>query len=501
MVDFTDGPAAAGFFSPERFDADIYDCEVEGTIPAGIDGCFVRVGGEWFYPGKFEDDSPFSADGYVSSFRIHNGMVDFKGRYVRTPRFMNNLQAGRQLYGTYRNPYTNDPEYQHLDKPYLGTVQNTAPFAHAGKMFTLKEDAHPFEIDPNTLETLGPWDFYGDYKSQTFSAHPKTDPVTGEMVVFGYEATGLLSDDCWVYIMDKEGRVTKEMRIKVPYISAMHDMVLTQEHIVLPLFGYVTSEEQLKAGKTHWAWDATAPTYYGILPRNGDAEDLRWFKGPPSAVFHTANGRTEGNKVIIEAPISDGNPFPFFPSVDDSPWDPVLAQHTIRRLTFDLDSDSETWQEEVLLETPVNDLVRVDDRYLSLPYRYIYSGFHDRSKPYDAARAGERASVNNSYFRFDIESGEFRSWYVGDTHSLQELSFIPRSADAAEGDGYLIGTASNYADMRTELMVVDAVEMVELARVYLPFRAKAQVHGRWFSADELPLNDRTLPAYNGRVQG
>lgn len=500
MVDFTEGPAPRGFFSPERFEADVYDCEVEGRIPPELDGCFVRVGGEWFYPGRHEDDSPFSADGYVSSFRIHEGVADFKGRWVKTPRFMNNLEAGRQLYGVYRNPFTNVEGYENPEKPYLGTVQNTAPHAHAGRLFTLKEDAHPYEIDPNTLETLGPWNFYGDYAAQTFSAHPKTDPVTGEMVVFGYEATGLVTDDLWVYTMNRDGRVTREVRLKVPYVSAMHDMVLTQEHIVFPLFPYVTSMERLREGHMHWAWDPNMPTYYGILPREGEASDLRWFRGPASAVFHTANGRTEGDKVIIEAPISDGNPFPFFPSIDGSPWNPALAQHTLRRLTFDLGSNRDTWDEEILLQTPINDLVRVDERFLSLPYRYIYSAWHDREQPWDAERAGERERVNNAYFRFDIDSGDFRSWYVGDTHSLQEVSFIPRSNDAAEGDGWLMGTCSNYADMRTELVIVDAVEMQEEARVFLPFRAKPQVHARWYNSEQLPLRGRTLPTYNGRIQ-
>src|SRR5690606_18083935 len=105
-----------------------------------------------------------------------------------------------------------------------------------------------------------------------------------------------------------------------------------------------------------------------------------------------------------------------------------------------------------------------------------------------------------AYFRFDIESREFRSWFVGDTHSLQEVSFIPRSANAPEGDGWLIGTASNYADMRTELVIVDAVEMQEEARVFLPFRNTPQVHARWYSSSELPLAENWAPTYNGRVQ-
>src|SRR6056300_353443 len=199
MVDFTNGPAPAGFLSPQRFEADIYDCEVEGAIPKDLNGAFVRVGGEWFYPPSRPDDSPFSTDGYISSFRIRDGIVDFRGRWVQTPRFRNNLEARKQLYGVYRNPFTHDESVRDLERPYLATVANTSPLAFGGKLYALKEDAHPYEIDPNTLETLGPWDFDGQYKAQTFSAHPKIDPVSGDMICYGYEATGTCSDDLWIY--------------------------------------------------------------------------------------------------------------------------------------------------------------------------------------------------------------------------------------------------------------------------------------------------------------
>jgi carotenoid cleavage dioxygenase-like enzyme len=52
-----------------------------------------------------------------------------------------------------------------------------------------------------------------------------------------------------------------------------------------------------------------------------------------------------------------------------------------------------------------------------------------------------------------------------------------------------MGVASNYAEMRSELIIADAQRLEEgdVARVILPFRATAQVHGRWFDASELPL--------------
>jgi len=47
--------------------------------------------------------------------------------------------------------------------------------------------------------------------------------------------------------------------------------------------------------------------------------------------------------------------------------------------------------------------------------------------------------------------------------------------------------ASNYADMRSELIIADArdLEAGDIARVILPFRSSAQVHGLWADATEL----------------
>jgi len=478
-----------GFFAPQRFEADVADCEVVGAIPSGLNGAFIRVGGEWAYPPKHRDDSVFSQDGYISRFRFRNGKVDYKGRWITTPRFLNNAKAGRQLYGYYRNPYDGEPGYQNIDKPWLNTVMNTSLEAHAGKLFALKEDARPYRIDPRTLETVGPWDFHGKYKSQTFTAHPKIDPVSGEMLTFGYEATGLASNDVFFYVIDKSGQVTRETRLKMPYVSMIHDWAITQRHVVFPVFGYVTNLERLKARQIHWTWDRSAPTYFGVLPRNGDAKDIRFFKGPERAIVHTFNARTVGDTVVLDAPIFDTNPFPFFPFADGSKWDPLKSRALIRRITFDLNSKDDGYREEIVFPgRPVVDLGRVDERFTSLDSRYGYTSFADASRPFNEARAGNLAGrVTNSYGVFDLKDGTMTSYFAGDVHSLAEVTFVPRSKTAAEGDGWLIGTANNFAEMRTELIVADAQRPQDgdVARVILPFRSNTQVHGRWYGDDQL----------------
>jgi len=490
MADLSGEASGRGFNAPIRFEADIDDCEVVGKIPADLDGAFYRVGGEWYYPPLQRDDAPLNADGYVSMFRFKGGKVDFRGRWIRTHRFEKEHAARRQLYGYYRNPYTDDPSVRDIKHPNLRTVSNTAPLAHGGKLFSLKEDGLPYQIDPNTLATIGTWDFGGKWKSETFSAHPKLDPLTGEMVAFGYEATGLASDDLYIYTIDKAGAVQHEVRVKVPYVSIIHDMALTHRHVVIPFGGYVTSEERLKAGKIHWGWDATKPSYIGVIPRGGDAKDMRWFKGPERCMMHTFNAHSEGNKVILYAPFYDSNFFPFFPPVDGSPWNPQKARAFIRKLTLDLGSKSDTWKEEILWPQQVGDLGKVDPRVLSLATRYLYTSYSDPARPYDQARSGPGAParVTNSYGRFDIATGKTDSYFAGPTHNLQENTFVPRGK-GTEGEGYIIGVASNYAEMRSELVIADAQRLGDgdVARVILPFRINSQVHGVWAGADELPL--------------
>src|SRR5512139_736601 len=162
-------PLARGYFAPCRFEAEVFDCEVTGALPADLRGAFYRMHLDWFYPPKYPDEASLSADGYISMFRFREGVVDYRGRYVRTERFEAQRKARRQLYGYYRNPFT-------------------------------------------------------DEESEPFTAHPKVDPATGETIAFGYEATGLCSKDVFLYIFDKAGTIKREIRFQVPYTSMIHDI-------------------------------------------------------------------------------------------------------------------------------------------------------------------------------------------------------------------------------------------------------------------------------------
>jgi carotenoid cleavage dioxygenase len=259
MADFSLTHPLTGFFAPTRFEAEVADCIVVGKLPAELQGAFYRMHGDWLYAPLYADEASLSADGYISMFRFREGAVDYRGRYVRTDRYLKQLAARRQLYGYYRNPYSDDPSVRDPERPHKRTSANTTPVVIGGKLYATKEEGLPYEIDPNTLETLGETDFEGSWDSQTFTAHPKVDAETGETFAFGYECTGLATRDVYLGAFDRDGRRTWEVRFQVPYSTMMHDMAITKDHVIIPGGGCVTSPERLQAGRPHWAWVATRP--------------------------------------------------------------------------------------------------------------------------------------------------------------------------------------------------------------------------------------------------
>jgi carotenoid cleavage dioxygenase len=478
-------PDSKGFFAPMRFEAQIDDCVVDGELPAGLRGTFYRSCADRRFPPLYSQDTPYNADGAVDMFRFRDGYVDFRSRYVKTQRYLAERAAHKPLFGLYRNRSTSDPSVRHLSH----NTANTTPIVHGGMLFSMKEESLPTRLDPDTLDTIGEWDFGGTLQSTSFTAHPKLDPVTGEMIAFAYEAKGDCSDDLAVFVFDRNARIKHEIWFKAPVVSMMHDMAITDRHVILPTTAMVTSPERLRRGELHWAHDPAQPAYVAIVPRDGTAQDVRWFKGTPdqAMLIHTTNAWSEGDKVILEAPVAGENFHPYFPRVDGTRSDPALYKPTMRRWTFDLasdrSSDKDGWHEEILFGgMPVTSFTRIDDRFVGRRNRYSFMMLSDPSLPINRDFADTLAvRVSNAWYRFDHHSGAIDKFSAGDTHGVSEPQFVPRHAQAAEGDGYLIGVVNDFRELRSELVVVDAMNLAAgaLARVKLPFRLHMQVHGWW----------------------
>lgn len=117
----------------------------------------------------------------------------------------------------------------------MRTTANTNVVAFNGKLLALKEDARPYALNPKTLETLGIDDFDGQLPSVTFTAHPKIDPKTGEMLCFGYEAKGDGTPDICYYSINSDGKFTETVWLVSPIVAMIHDFAVTQNWVCRPI--------------------------------------------------------------------------------------------------------------------------------------------------------------------------------------------------------------------------------------------------------------------------
>jgi carotenoid cleavage dioxygenase len=131
-------------------------------------------------------------------------------------------------------------------------------------------------------------------------------------------------------------------------------------------------------------------------------------------------------------------------------------------------------------------LSRQDDRYHTIPYSVGFMPCLDVTQPLDPRLAGAPMRSLNTWTRFDHSSRQATSYFVGPEAGLQECCFVPRSARAPEGDGYLIGIAQRPLEARSDLLILDAQRLAEgpIATVRMPFRIFNQIHGWWVSAEQ-----------------
>lgn len=471
----------SSFEAPMRAEIDIQGLEVvQGEVPKAMNGAFFRMLGDRKWPSFIENDTfLLNEDGMASAFYFDSGQVSYKTRYVRTPRFVAEEKAGRALFGAYRNPYTDDPSVAGLSR---GTA-NTTALVHAGKLLVLKEDSPAIELDPYTLETIGEYNWGGKVTSKAVTAHPKVDPVTGELVFFGYCAAGPATTDIAYYEADAEGNIIHETWFNAPYTCMVHDIMVTRNWVVFPITPLRHELEWLKRHEPAFQWDPDGEVYMGVIPRKGKAEQIRWYKGQGPAKFHghVFGAYDDGRYIYADNTFAKRAFFPFFPNVGNSPYNEEDRMPFATRLIFDMESNSDSYAEQQIFDYP-GEMTRIDMRYETMPYSFAAMSLLD---------VPEQDSVGEGWqwiTTFDVNGKKpSRIYYAGDNCSISEPQFVPAYAGAAEGEGYILAVVGRHKDMRSELLILDAqnIEAPPIATIALPMRIRNTGHGFWYSGSQI----------------
>jgi carotenoid cleavage dioxygenase len=148
---------------------------------------------------------------------------------------------------------------------------------------------------------------------------------------------------------------------------------------------------------------------------------------------------------------------------------PVLWRWTFDRATG---RTTETQLDDRAIEFP-----RVDERLVGRPHRFSWATSL-------AMEGDDVAWPGTGMVRYDARTGASEAISFGPGRAAGELVFVPRSADAAEDDGWYLTYVYDAASERSELVVLDASAPAEgpVATVHLPPRIPLGFHGNWVPA-------------------
>lgn len=473
MKPWPDNPFLQGYYEPLTAECTSLDLVIEGEIPADLNGTFYRNGPNPQFPPKNEYHF-FTGDGMIHAFNFDNGKVSHKNRWAQTERF----KIEKRLGGSYfsgMNPLETDPRLLDFVLNDKEGVANTSVMYHAGRLLLLEEGHLPFEMDPDTLESHGAWNYYGKLNT-VMTAHPKIDPATGELLAFCYMESGPFSEDIGVYKIGSDGFLTEYHSFKAPYSAMVHDFAVTENYILFPVMPITGSMDRAMTGQPPFVWEPERGSFIGVMPRNGSPEQMQWIEADPCYVFHFANAYDKDGRIILDACHFESPPL--FPMADGTPTPPNIHPR-MNRWTIDMRGEkpsvSMAYTGEMTAEFPV-----IDPRYAMREYRYTWHTSTDRSIP---ALIPDSDYVYNTIAGFDVSSNTTDA-YSFDSGYVSEPMFVPKSASSAEGEGYVLSCVYDFKTNTSALCVFDAQNIAAgpLGKAHVSHRVPVCFHGTWRQA-------------------
>ncbi|CAH9092012.1 unnamed protein product [Cuscuta europaea] len=493
----------SGNFAPAPEEtAPCKDLPVIGQLPECLNGEFVRVGpNPNFTP--VAGYHWFDGDGMIHGLRIKDGKATYVSRFVKTSRLKQEQFFGGAKFmkiGDLKGFFGLVMVYMQmlraklkvLDVSYGTGTANTALIYHHRKLLALSEGDKPYVVkvlEDGDLQTLGMLD-YDERLSHPFTAHPKIDPITGEMFTFGYSTT---APYLTYRVVSKDGVMNEPVPITIPEPVMMHDFAITENYAIfmdLPL--YFRPKEMVKNKEFIFKFDRTKKARFGILPRYARNETLiKWFELPNCFIFHNANAWEEGDEVVlITCRIENLDLDMVNGAVKD---DLENFANELYEMRFNMKSCQAS--QKKLSDSSV-DFPRVNENYTGRKQRYVYGTIlNNIAKVKGIIKFDLHDEPQTGKTQLEVGGNVQGIFDLGPAKFGSEAIFIPRqtSSTCEEDDGYLIFFVHDENTGKSAVEVIDAKTMSSdpIAVVELPKRVPYGFHAFFVTEEQLQTQVET----------
>ena len=298
------------------------------------------------------------------------------------------------------------------------------------------------------------------------------DPETGEFLFFDYSLY-----EPWMSfgVVSPKSELTHFAKIDLPGPRLPHDMGFTENYVILHDLPVVFTESGLRNGMWQIKTEQRGARF-GVVPRNGTNDDVKWFETDPCYLYHVANSWEEGDEVVMVACRMVPNNF-----------DPDPAHGQFASMVNVMALHAYAWEWRMNMKTGEITSRQLDDRLSEFPaINQDYAGRKTRYS-YHVAMAHERLQRFEGLIKYDLETGEKQEYLFEDGQGGSEPVFAPRTGAKDEDDGYVITFVTHTETGESEVLILDAKKFADgpIARIPLPSRVPAGFHATWADGDKI----------------
>ncbi len=452
--------------------------DVEGTVPHNLRGTFYRNGPGRQRIGGTPYGHWFDGCGMLSAFSIYDQKVHFANKYVRTPKY---IQETRTQQISYRGFGTQIPGGLRKNVARLpGNPSNTNLVHQGGRILTMYEGGHPFEVDPTSLETVGEHNFDGALKrSMVFSAHGHVHHRSGDWFNFGAGNMGFDRNgpkNCFnLFRIDRSGKMADLAQFPIDRFPFAHDFIVSDQYAIFfvnsilmgSIAPMILGTRTIADGVS---FDNNAAMQVIVVDLDTMTEVTR-LETDPGAIIHFANAFEDGDTLIIDAMHSDN--FEANDALKDIFNAECLRGGEYRRYTINITTGSLAY--EVMSPTnsefPTFNQTKAGQRHQAT---YMASSVENGHNSF--FNAIQRVSFDGDIQLHTLEPGLFGS----------EPVFAPAVDSSDDADGYLLEVVYDAWKHLSQLWIFRAADIAEpIAKLTLRHHLPHQFHGFWHNDVEL----------------
>ncbi|MGE0483694.1 MAG: carotenoid oxygenase family protein [Gammaproteobacteria bacterium] len=293
-------PALGGL---ERLGQSVAECEleplVEGRLPADLRGTLYRNGPGLFDRGSVRKRHLLDGDGYVQALRLGDGTPRYRARFVATDKYRAEQAAGRYLYPTWSTRVPGN---------WLGNVGNrvrtqagVAVVMRGGRLFAFDDTGQPWELDPDSLATLGEALLEGGVRLPSYNAHSRIDGRNGDWIQFGQ--TYARHTTAHVAVTPRDGRGALRYDVPLGRSTYLHDFFVSERYVVFLVHALDFAPLGMLAGLRSFIDSLSWRPELGnlaIVVERASGREVGRFEAPPAFMWHALNAYDDGNTIVAD---------------------------------------------------------------------------------------------------------------------------------------------------------------------------------------------------------